>query len=153
MSPEDLADLARLPLFPRTAAELIRVAGLDAAAALIAAWPGQEFAVPRRVGGGNAAGERIWERLVEIVQYEAAKRIVTHWGGQYLEIPNCKEVLWSRDQDRIRADFDRLTGQEGYSHRDAVFKLGIRYRVTGRCIEGVLKRPDNAREAPQLALF
>lgn len=154
MTPETLTELARLPQFPRSARELMRVAGQEAAAALITAWPGQEFDVPRRVGGGNPAGERQWDRLVEIVQYEAARRIVMHWGGQPLDIPNCKEVLWARAQDRIRADYDRLTGAEGYSHRTAIFELGIAYGVVGRCIENVIKRPDNApREEQQLALF
>lgn len=143
MTPAELAVLRGLPLFPRSAEDLIRVVGIEAAARLIAAWPGQDFPVPKRIGGGNAIGTRRWEQLVEVVGEPAARLIVAYWGGSSMPIPNCKEVRWARQQNVIRADFDRLTQQEGYSFTEAVFELGITNGVTGRCIELVLKRPDN----------
>lgn len=147
MTPHLLDDLSRLPLFPRTAAELIRIAGREAAAKLIAAWPGQEFPVPLHGRRRNERGERRFDQLAEIVGEPAAQAIVRHWGGQKLTIPNCKEVLWSWRQDRIRETYDRLTGAEGYSHPEAVFEIGISHGITGRCVELVLKRPDNPRSA------
>ena len=159
MSPELLAELSRLPLFPRTARDLIRVAGLEGAAALITAWPGQEWPVPARVGGGNPFGVRRWAQLVEIVGEPAAGRIVRWSPGGVLCVPNLKEVRWSHTQDKIRADFDRLTLTNGYSLREAVFELGIKYGCTGAAIQRALKRPDNelgeaAAAAPvQWALF
>ena len=148
MTPEELQSLRSLPQFPRTAEELIHVAGLEAAARIISAWPGQEFPVPAVVGGGNLRGVRRYDQLAEIVGEPAARRIVAHWHGQRLSVPNCKEVKWSRDQDRIRTEFDRLTGAQGYSFAEAVFELGLAFNVTGRCVEQVLGRPDNAPPAP-----
>lgn len=154
MTPELLLELARLPMFPRTAAELIRVAGLEAAAGLIAAWPGQEFPIPKVVGGGNRHGERRWEQLVEIVGEVAAKRIVAWGPGSKLCIPNCKEVIWADAQDKIRTEYDGLITQ-GYSSPEAVFELGIKWRVTGTTVENIVKRPNNVKAEPpvQASLF
>lgn len=154
MTPDALRDLSVLPSFPRTAHELIHVAGLEATALLITAWRGQEFPVPQRTRN-TTLGERRFAQLEEIVGGHAARRIVAHWGGQRLCIPNCKEALWEREQDFIRADYDHLTGPLGYSHGEAIFELGLKYDVSGRCVELVLKRPDNpgAPGAVQGCLF
>lgn len=153
MTPDRLVELSRLPLFPRTAAELMRVAGTDAAAALIAAWPGQEFPVPLLGGRKSPLGMRRFDQLAEIVGEAAARAIVKHWGGLKLSIPNLKEVLWQWRQQQIRAEYDRLTAG-GYSHPEAVFELGIAHGVTGRAVELVLKRPDlDATESAQGCLF
>lgn len=148
MTPDDLRELSRLPLFPRTAVDLIRVAGLEGAARIISAWPGQEWPVPKRVGGGNPAGQRRWAHLCEIVGEPAAQRVVAYWGGGHLNIPNLKMVKWSRDKDVIRAEFDRLTTTLGYSSPEAVFELGIKYDVSGKAIENALKQPDNVKAEP-----
>ncbi len=154
MTPELLLELSRYPLFPRTAADLIRIAGLDAAAALIMAWSGQEWPVPVCVGGGTAQGRRRYAQLSEIAGENAAKRIVAQYGGGMLIVPNLKEVRHQRDQDLIRAEFDRLTMRNGYSSRDAVFELGIKYGYAGRTIEKIIKRPDaELVEVVQGALF
>lgn len=153
MTPELLAELARLPLFPRTALELMRIAGTDATAALIAAWPGQEFPVPLLGGRKSPLGMRRFDQLAEIVGAEAAREIVKHWGGQKLSIPNLKEVRWQSRQQQIRSEYDLLTAG-GYSHPEAVFELGIAHGVTCRAIELVLKRPDAAPvDAAQGRLF
>lgn len=143
MTPELLAELSRLPLFPRSARDLIRVAGYEGAAALITAWPGQQFPVPAVIGGGNPAGARRWGMLVEIVGEPAAGRIVKWCPGADLYVPSLKEVTWQRTQDAIRAEFDRLTTLGGYSLREAVFELGIKYGCSGKAIENALARPDN----------
>lgn len=146
MTPEELQSIRHLPLFPSNAEELIQVAGLHAAARIISAWPGQEFPVPAVVGGGNPRGTRRWEQLVEVVGPGPAERILGRWRGGLLYVPNCKEAIWSATQDKIRAHYDRLTN-EGYSHPEAIFELGITYNVSGRGVELVLARPDNP-EAP-----
>lgn len=145
MTPELLLELARLPMFPRAAAELLRISGAEATAALVRAWGGQEWPVPRRVGGSNARGALRYEQLVEIVGAPAAAAIITHWSGGRLQIPNLKEVRWAHAQDLIRADFDQLTTVGSYSYTEAVFELGIKYKVTGKAIENILKRPDNEK--------
>ena len=153
MTPETLLELSALPQFPRTAAELMRIAGLHAAARLIGAWRGQEFPVPlhrRR----TAPSERRYAQLAEIVGEAVAGRIVAHWGGQILYVPNCKEALTARNHDRIRAEFDRLTVIQGYSQPEAVFELGLFYDLTGKEIQNVLKQPDNeVRAVGQRSLF
>ena len=160
MTPELLAELSRLPLFPRGARDLIRVAGLDGAAQLVTAWPGQQFPVPAVIGGGNPAGARRWEQLVEIVGEPVATRIVKWAPGADLYIPSLKEVAWSRTLDQIRADFDRLTTTGGgYSRREAIFELGLKYDCSRTAIVNALAKPDNvlgeaATDAPlQGALF
>lgn len=140
MTPEELQDLATRPKFPQTAADLIHIAGLEAAARLISAWPGQEFPVPVCGSRRNAQGERRFHQLTQIVGPWAAGRIAAHWGGEKLSIPNCKEAKWARQQEKIRIEYDQLTGKQGYSHPDAIFEIGIAHNVSGRCVELVLKR-------------
>lgn len=143
MTPQLLAELSRLPLFPRTARDLIRIAGMEGAAQIITAWGGQVWPVPSVIGGGNPQGARRWGQLVEIVGEPAATRIVRWCPGSELFVPNLKEVLWSRTQDMIRADFDRLTMTGGYSVREAIFDLGLKYGCSGAAVQRTLKRPDN----------
>ncbi len=157
MTPELLLELSRLPQFPRTARDLVRVAGLEGAAKLITAWPGLEFPVPARVGGGTPAGARRWGQLVEIVGDPIATNIVKWAPGNDLYIPSLKEVETARIHDAIRAEFDYLTTAAGYSGREAVFELGLKYRRSGTAIETAVRRPDNVQgeavELPQGALF
>lgn len=143
MSPELLRELSALPQFPRSASDLIRVAGIEAAAALIAAWPGQEYPVPVSVHSRNKAGQRRYAQLAEVVGDAAAQRIVGAYAGTWLSVPNCREALWARQQDIIRAEADALFAA-GYSSREAVFELGIKHRLCARTIERMLGRPNNA---------
>lgn len=158
MTPELLRELSRLPRFPRTARDLVRVAGFEAAAQLISSWPGQKFPVPAVVGGGNRAGVRRWGQLVEIVGEPIATRIVKWCPGADLYIPALDQVRQSRTHDLVRAEFDRLTAT-GYSQREAVFELGLKHSMSHAAIETAVNRPFNelgevAVEAPlQGALF
>ena len=148
MTPDFLLELSRLPLFPRTAADLVRVAGLEGAARVISAWGGQEWPVPIRVGGVRPQGIRRYAHLSEIVGEAAAQRIVQNWGGSKLQVPNLKEVIWSYSQDLIREEFDAMITARGYSAPEAVFELGIKHGVTGKAIENALKRPNNTKAEP-----
>jgi len=151
MTPADLHALSKLSAFPASAAELIHVAGLDAAARLIAAWPGQEFPVPAAPGGLTESGAKKWMRLVEVVGAMAASKIVRHWSRGILYIPNLEEVRMMLKKDELRAEFDQLTAA-GKSTPDAVFELGVKHRITGRAVRSLLKRPDNfsrGEAAPQ----
>lgn len=143
MTAEELKSLRGSRLFPGGAEVLVRKIGIEAAASLITAWPGQDFPVPVRIGGGNASGKRRWGALVGIVGEYAARQIVAYCGGSILYIPSCKEAIWAQVQNKIRADYDRLTGPEmGYTHPEAIFELGINYKVSGRAIEKSLARVD-----------
>lgn len=137
MTPEQLKTLSSQPKFPATATELIRIAGLEAAAKFITAWPGQEFPVPLRRYG---FGERRFTQLQMIVGEVAALAIVSHWGSQRLHIPSCKQALANLRRARLCADYDRLITSGRYSHPEAVFELGISYGISGRVVERTLKR-------------
>ena len=153
MTPAELHSIRHLPRFPETAAELIRVAGLVAAARIITAWPGQSFPVPSVEGGGCPAGERRWAQLAEVVGETAALAIVRHYRGSVLYVPSCKEAIWDKEKDAIRDEFDRLSA-EGYSYTDAIFELGVKYNVTGRAIDMMLKHLNNPPAPPlQAQLF
>lgn len=147
MTPELLAELSRYPMFPRTAVDLVRVAGIEGAAALITAWPGQEWPAPTRPGGSNAQGARRWEQLVEIVGADIAKRIVKWCGGGMLIVPNLKMVLHQRNQEVIRSEYDSLI-RGGYSSPEAVFELGIKFNLNGRAIERIVRQPDTELTQP-----
>ncbi len=143
MTPETLLDLSALPQFPRTAAGLIRVAGLQAAARLIGAWGGRGFPVPlctRR----TRASEIRFAQLAEVVGDAAARRIVGYWGGYKLDIPNCAEALNARRHDTMRAQYDHFTRCKGYSHNEAIWEIGLLHdHCTDRTVENALSQPSN----------
>lgn len=142
MTPQQLAALYPLPDFPAFARELIRVAGIEAAAALIDAWGGQEWRVPKRAGGESPRSERRWAALAEVVGEAAAERIVRAWGGEYIYIPFCNAARGRALEAAIRKEYDDLTLRQGYSHRDAVFNLGTKFRKNHRSVEKLVNRPD-----------
>lgn len=139
MTPELLAELARYPAFPPSAATLIHVAGIDAAAKLISAWPGQDVPMPAAPGGMLAAGRRLWQRLVDVVGADAATCLVQHYGGEDMLVPNLKIVINQRAHQLIRLEFDAMVA-EGISSRVAVFELGIKYHLSRKAVEKVLKQ-------------
>ena len=147
MTPAELLQLAEYPQFPRTARDLMRVAGLEAAAALIHERRGTFLRIPVRVGGGQYA------LLQEIVGDPAAQRIVGYWGGTMLAIPNCREAMDARNKDRMRADYDRLTQREGYSSPEAINELTLKYNTNYRSVEKAMKQPDCERVVVQGCLF
>jgi hypothetical protein len=144
MSPSQLATLHDLPNFPAFGRELVRVAGLTAAARLISEWGGQEFRVPAVVGGGSPKGERRWAQLSEIAGEEAAGRMVRAWPGEIIYIPLCEAARGRALEDKLKNEYDELTGPGRYSHRDAVFELGVKYRKNYRSIERLVNRPASA---------
>lgn len=145
MTPDFLLELSRLPQFPRTAADLVRIVGLAGTAAIIKAWGGGAWDVPIRVGGGNPAGRLRYAQLSELVGDAAAARVIGYWGGSTLNIPNLKEVIWSSQQDKIRTEYDQLTVREGYSGREACFALAIKFGVTDKAVQNAIKNPFNPK--------
>lgn len=143
MTPETLLDLSTLPQFPRTAADLVRIAGREAAARLIGAWGGRGFPVPLCTRRTRPSEIRL-AQLAEIVGDAAARRIVAYWGGSRLDIPNCAEALTARLHDTMRAQYDHLTRVKGYSHAEAIWEIGLMHNhCTDKTIENALRRPNN----------
>jgi hypothetical protein len=158
MTPAQLARFVRYPGFPASARRLVTVAGLDAAARLISAWPGQEWPVPSVEGSGTATGVKRWAQLVEIVGEDAARRIICHYRGDRLYIPRCDVAATLAGRESVRADYARLTSRAGgASHGEAVYALGLKYGRTGRWIERIVNRPAEeaapAPPAPHAELF
>lgn len=139
MTPQFLEHLTRYPSFPTQAAELIRVIGLKAAAALIHAWGGQEFRVP----SARSLGNRAFGRLADIVGDHAAQAMIREWAGVEIFIPNLSIVLRAYQQDRIIDEYDHLTTVGGLSGREAAFDIGVKYGLTGRAIERATKQPHS----------
>lgn len=148
MTPDLLAELARYPAFPPSAATLIGVGGIEAAAKLIAAWPGQDVPMPVYPGGVGDAGKRLWRRLVNLIGEDAAEKLVLHFAGDDMHVPNLKIVLQQRTAEQIRAEFDRMVAGGAMSGREAVFELGARYHLSRRAVEAILKKPS-INVAPQ----
>ncbi|UCV13795.1 hypothetical protein [Quatrionicoccus australiensis] len=151
MTPDQLSELSRFPAFPETARTLVRVAGYEAAAKLIARWPGQEPPVPSRRSIESGRARQVFDRLVDVIGEVAAWLIVDEFGGSELQIPNCKAVVYQHAQEIIRIKFDEMTTKGGWSYPAAVFELGIEFNLARRSVERILKRPGTgiSVEAPR----
>lgn len=147
VTPELLRELSRYSRYPRTAADLVRIAGWEGAARLISTWRGQEWPVPMREGGATPAGVRRYQQLVELIGESAARRVVAEWRGQKLYIPSLKEVLSDYIAQQVRDEFDQMSAK-GYSAPEAVFELGIKYDISGRWVERLLASPNAELAAP-----
>ena len=141
VTPELLRELSRYSRYPRTAADLVRIAGWEGAARLISTWRGQEWPVPMREGGATPAGVLRYQQLVELIGDPAARRVVAEWRGQKLYVPSLKEVLSDYIAQKIRDEFDELSAK-GYSAPEAVFELGIKHDISGRWVERLLASPN-----------
>lgn len=150
LTEEDLAVVGHL--LPETAHELVRRLGAAAALRLLNAWPGIQTQIPRRPDA-NAAGSRKWAAMADILGEEPMRRLAAHWGGEILDIPMCRAA---RDEIRnraMRAEFDRLTLDDGISKTQAVQIIGLKFGMVYRQVEKLIDRPDAAAPATQESLF
>ena len=143
MTPAFLQELSGHQKSPSSAAEIIRVAGIDAAARLISAWGGQQWPVPVRAGGSTPDGVRRYAALVNVVGEPAAQRIVEHWSGGRISVPNMKEAKYRHIGRLIRAEFDVLTTRHGRGANETIFELGIKYGLTYKGVRNALTRSDD----------
>lgn len=143
ITPELLNLLSRYVVFPKSARDLIRLIGLDAASLLVTAWGGQVFRVPAVQGGAKEAGEKAYQKLVEIIGEEAAHAIVKEYRGTLLSVPNLTIALHAYVQDTVRNEFDVMVTLGGLSSTEAVFELGIKHRMAGKTIEKIVNTPFN----------
>ncbi len=150
LTEEDLAAVGHL--LPETAHELIHRLGAAAALRLFNAWPGIQTQIPRRPDA-NAAGRRKWAAMADILGEEPMRRLAAHWGGEILDVPMCRAA---RDEIRnraMRAEFDRLTLDDGISKTQAVQIIGLKFGMVYRQVEKLIDRPDAAAPATQESLF
>jgi len=147
LTPELLATISRYDSFPATASDLIEIVGLESAAKLIGAWPGQEADIPTRHSITTGRGRFMFDKLTSVIGEDAAWKIVDELCGCTLQIPNCKAVRYAYTQDVIRTKYDEMTSVGGMSSPVAVFELGIEFNLARRSIERILKRDSGAVHA------
>lgn len=147
LTPELLATLSRYDSFPATARELIAIVGLEPAAKLIGAWPGQEADLPTRHSITAGRGRFMFDKLALVIGEDSAWKIVDELCGCALQIPNCKAVRYAYTQDVIRTKYDEMTSVSGMSSPVAVFELGIEFNLARRSIERILKRDSGSVHA------
>lgn len=152
---EDLVLLAWL--LPDAVNNLVRVAGIDAALALLVRWPGVQYPVPK-YKDSNAAGTQRWDELAAIVGEAAMAAIAGYYGGSELVIPTCQRLLAHKRHRWMRERYDDLTDPHGpaLSGHDAVRELGLALAEAGiptghRQIEIALNRAEAAAPAPSSA--
>lgn len=110
VEPADLVQHA--DWLPPSAHSLVRVAGTDAALALMQRCPGVQFVVPRH-RDANAAGAARWQALAEVVGEAAMPAITAHYAPGVLDVPTCRELLTHKRNTWIRQRFDGLTSLHG----------------------------------------
>lgn len=133
---------------PATARDLVRLVGWAKAEALIRELGGIPYPVPK-AADNNPAGAARFERLAEIVGSRGAERIVAEYGGDVMEIPNCKHAIARARMRAMRARCDAGATLE---------EIALEFACTTRWVTEVLKRPDDGAGAVlerggQLGLF
>lgn len=118
---------------PATARDLVRLVGWAKAEALIRELGGIPYPVPK-AADNNAAGAVRFERLAEIVGQRGAERIVAEYGGDVMEIPNCKTAIARARMRAMRARCDAGATLE---------EIALEFGCTTRWVTEVLKRPDD----------
>ncbi|MDR3322905.1 MAG: hypothetical protein LBS89_01720 [Zoogloeaceae bacterium] len=144
MTPKELQDLSVYPAFPETVRELVRVLGLEAAAAVVTHFAGRSFRVPVAVSSPfQRPASRSRREILKCISFEVLTQLVKEMGGCDIYIPSCQKAMLQKQADKIRAEFDMLTGKTGgYTFRQAIFDLAGRYHRSDRWIEKVLKQPS-----------
>lgn len=128
-----LKEVAGLPDTARVIAGLI---GLDTTLLLVESLGGTTFPIAQ---GKTRLGEIRFAALSEIIGVENARVLGDYYRNEKLYIPRC-EAWFKRERNaRITSDFDRLTMREGYSYPEAIVSLCIKYRLSDRQIEKILK--------------
>lgn len=139
-------------LLPHSAQALIDALGATAALALLDARPGCTILIPKHEDK-HPAGSKRWAELAGIIGAEAMQALARRWGGDVLDIPTCKQARDELRNRAIRAEFDRLTGEENLSGNQATYEIGLRFApISSRAIEMICGRAD-AGEQRQESLF
>lgn len=128
-------DLDRLPASARLYAELI---GLEATISLVKAYGGRRL-WPHRDGP-------MFTELAGHIGEQAAGILAAHF-REWIAIPTCDLALRAVLRDGVRAEFDRLTHDEGLSARKAVAALAGQppHRYTERYIWTILSSVETGR--------
>lgn len=144
LTPDDIE--AVRGLMPYTALAIIHAIGEVAACTLINERPGVTIIIPKHPDA-NPAGARRWAELAELIGEPEMGRLAAWRGGEPLSVPVCKAARDELRARAIRRMYDRLTGVDRLSGRQAVYEIGLRFApITSRAIELICSRSDSCPE-------
>ncbi len=99
---------------------------------------GQTLRIPARWPPHGQSKESHKHPLRQVLTPEQMQKIVRHFGGTELYIPQCKRYLCYMRNSTIVSAFSKAT-QSGVSSGQAVQVLARRYQLSDRRIWGILK--------------
>lgn len=141
-------------LLPESVLQIVRIAGVAAAVALVRHYGGTFFPMGQ---SKNKFGKILFAALAEVVGNEQAERLSRAFATQRgLYIPKCDTALIELRDRQIRRDFDTLTGQQPHTMPAylAARNLAREYRLSERQIWRILKQLDSVcQPPPQSSLF
>lgn len=122
---------------PPTAVDLIELIGLPDALRLIEAMPGVRFPMPEGEDN-NEAGAARFSTLVGIVGEASARALLGRFHGTAMYVPSCKKAVLRARNRQMVADYPDL----------GIVGLGLKYRLSYRQVEAILKTTDTTPPAP-----
>ncbi len=126
----------KLSLLPETARSIAGLIGIDATRQLINAFGGITLPITQ---GKTKAGKIRFSALSEVIGEGNARKLANHYQSERIYIPRCDAWIRHNRNINIVSDFDRLTIKDGYSSPDAVIELSMKYRLSDRQIEEIIK--------------
>lgn len=123
-------------ILPNQAKELTEVIGIKNCLALVENFGGVTFPIPQRK---NLRGEQRYQMLADAIGDDAALKVVTHYGGTRLYIPNCKDALRRIRNYNIIKEFEERTSK-GESGNSTIFNLVLRYKLADRIILNIINK-------------
>lgn len=130
-------------LLPTTIQTLSALIGLPKTLRLVEELGGTTFPVAQ---GKTRAGEIRFAALAEVVGEEAASRIAKHFASEKLYIARCADALRLMRNRAICEEYDAISAEHGSP--TAVVQLALKYRLSDRQIEKILKQPLPTMDKP-----
>lgn len=128
---------------PATIQTLAALIGLPKTLRLVEELGGTTFPVAQ---GKTRLGEIRFAALAEVVGNEAATQIAKHFASEKLYIAKCADALRQIRNRSICEEYDVISAHHGSP--TAVVQLALKYRLSDRQIEKILKQPLPVLDAP-----
>ncbi|AHG74220.1 hypothetical protein X781_20750 [Mannheimia sp. USDA-ARS-USMARC-1261] len=109
---------------PESVKEIVDLIGLPATEKLIKAFGGFSFQFSK--------GKVYFEKLEEVLGKEDAEKLHSYLKANRAYLPRCQTTLRLLRNERIYADYCRMTEQEGISGRLAIMQICSKYGVCDR---------------------
>lgn len=131
-------DLSHLP---QSAQLMVGVIGLPATVLFVERFGGKTLSLHRR-------GDSV-KRLASVIGAAAADALFDCYGSDTIVVPRCTAALKSLRNEKILAEFDRITGPERQTTRVAIHSIVDHFGLTERQIWRILKTSSVPRQAKQ----